>query len=196
MGFITTFIAALACLPLAFTSPIEATNNTLQARQACTYGGTWEDFPPMSEWWAWGDIFNAYEQSMVNAGSSWDDVGRIAVAIEDAAAAIGVDERVILGIILQESSGYVGVPCTGGDDCGIMQCEGCPGYPGQNELSQHIKSNLEDFGNLDDPSSIYPALREYNSGSVDSGDLSVAAGGYGVPCYVSDVARRFMGEVF
>lgn len=136
MAFITTVVAALASLPVAFSFPIETTNNTLQARQSCTYGGTWDDFPPMSEWWAWGDIFNAYEQSMVDAGSSWDDVGRIAVAIEDAAADIGVDERVILGIILQESSGYVGVICTGGDDCGIMQCEGCPGYPGENELPQ------------------------------------------------------------
>ena len=36
---------------------------------------------------------------MVDAGSTFDDVGRIAVAIENAAASIGVDERVILGII-------------------------------------------------------------------------------------------------
>ena len=73
---------------------------------------------------------------MVNAGSTWDDVGRINVAISNAAATIGVDERVILAIILQESSGYVGVPCTGGDDCGLMQCEGCPSFQGQNGLPQ------------------------------------------------------------
>jgi hypothetical protein len=62
--------------------------------------------------------------------------------------------------------------------------------------TQHIKANLEDFGDLDSPSSIYPALREYNSGSVDQGDLSDASNGFGVPCYVSDIARRFLGEVF
>lgn len=62
--------------------------------------------------------------------------------------------------------------------------------------TQHFKANLQDFGDLWDVSSIYPALREYNSGSVDSGDLSVAAGGFGVPCYVSDIARRMMGQVF
>lgn len=36
---------------------------------------------------------------MLNAGSTNDDVGRIAVAIEDAARNIGIDERVILGIM-------------------------------------------------------------------------------------------------
>jgi hypothetical protein len=137
MAVTTVLLSALAfSLPLAFASPIETANQTLEAR-GCTYGGPWWDFPPMSEWLPWGDIFNNYEQSMVDAGSSWDDVGRIAVAIEQAAADIGVDERVILGIILQESSGYVGVPCTGGGaDCGIMQCEGCASFPYQNELPQ------------------------------------------------------------
>jgi hypothetical protein len=62
--------------------------------------------------------------------------------------------------------------------------------------TEHYKLNLEDFGDLDSPESIYPALREYNSGSVDQSDLSVASDGYGVPCYVSDIARRFTGEVF
>lgn len=62
--------------------------------------------------------------------------------------------------------------------------------------TEHFNGNLENWGNLWDVSSIYPALREYNSGSVDSGDLSTAAGGFGVPCYVSDIARRMMGQVF
>ncbi|GFP60463.1 hypothetical protein TASIC1_0019000900 [Trichoderma asperellum] len=202
MAFKNMLVAALAALPAAFASPIE-----LETR-GCTYGGPYENFPPMSSWLPWTTVFGLYEQSMVNAGSSWDDVGRINVAISQAAASIGVDERVILAIILQESSGYVGVECTGGDDCGLMQCEGCPSFQGQNELpqsdtsaminggTQHFKSNLEDFGDLWDVSSIYPALREYNSGSVDNNDLSVAAGGFGVPCYVSDIARRMMGQVF
>ncbi|KAH6604057.1 hypothetical protein Trco_007503 [Trichoderma cornu-damae] len=203
MAFKTMLLAALAVLPAAFASPIE-----LESRAGCTYNGPYQNFPPMSSWLPWTTVFGLYEQSMVNAGSTWDDVGRINVAISSAAASIGVDERVILAIILQESSGYVGVPCTGGDDCGLMQCEGCPSYQGQNELpqsatssminggTQHYKANLEDWGNLLDVSSIYPALREYNSGSVNSADLSTASGGYGVPCYVSDVARRMMGQVF
>lgn len=42
---------------------------------------------------------------MNQAGSTWDDIGRINVGIRNAAANIGVDERVILGIIMQESHG-------------------------------------------------------------------------------------------
>ncbi|PON21657.1 hypothetical protein TGAM01_v209395 [Trichoderma gamsii] len=202
MAFKNMLVAALAALPAAFASPIE-----LEPR-GCTYGGPYQNFPPMSSWLPWTTVFGLYEQTMVNAGSSWDDVGRINVAISQAAANIGVDERVILAIILQESTGYVGVQCTGNNDCGLMQCEGCPSFHNQNELSQsqtssminggtqHFKQNLEDWGNQWDISSIYPALREYNSGSVNSGDLSQAAGGFGVPCYVSDVARRMMGQVF
>lgn len=77
---------------------------------------------------------------MVDAGSTWDDVGRIAVAIENAAADIGVDERVILGVIIQESSGYVGVTTTydadGNPTGGLMQSEGCTGFDGENGLPQ------------------------------------------------------------
>ena len=62
--------------------------------------------------------------------------------------------------------------------------------------TSHFKANLEDFGNLDSVSSIYPALREYNSGAVDQSNLSNLPNGFGVPCYVSDIARRLMGEVF
>lgn len=132
MAFKTVFLAALAAaLPAVFASPIE-----LQSRDGCTYNGPYENFPPMSSWLDWGTVFGLYEQSMVDAGSTWDDVGRINVAISSAAASIGVDERVILAIILQESSGYVGVQCTGGDDCGLMQCEGCPSFAGQNGLPQ------------------------------------------------------------
>lgn len=84
--------------------------------------------------------FNAYEQYMVSAGSTWDDVGRIAVAIEGAAQDIGVDERVILGIIIEESSGYVGVQTTynadGQPTGGLMQASGCAGHDGQNNLPQ------------------------------------------------------------
>lgn len=43
--------------------------------------------------------------------------------------------------------------------------------------TQHYKENLEDFGDLWATSSIYPALREYNTGSVDQSNLSDAPDG-------------------
>ena len=143
------------------------------------------------------------------AGSTWDDIGRIYVGIRDAASSIGVDERVILGIIMQESHGYVGVRTTLSPDgiptAGIMQCSGCNGYPGRTGLSQeeissminggtrHYKDNLVNWGNEWAPQSIYPALREYNSGSVDEDDLSTAPDGIGNPYYVSDISQRLQG---
>ncbi|KAL6695337.1 hypothetical protein J3F84DRAFT_348687 [Trichoderma pleuroticola] len=203
MALKTMMFAALAALPAVFASPIE-----LQSRAGCKYNGGWQNFPKMSQWLPWTEVFGRYQQDMVNAGSTWDDVGRINVAISNAAATIGVDERVILAIILQESHGYVGVQCTGNNDCGLMQCEGCPSFQGRNGLpqsdtsaminggTQHFKGNLEDWGNAWAESTIYPALREYNSGSVNTNDLSTAAGGFGVPCYVADVAGRMLGDVF
>lgn len=59
--------------------------------------------------------------------------------------------------------------------------------------TQHYQKNLADWGNASEPRSIYPALREYNSGSVDSSNLSEATGGGGNVYYVSDLAQRFQG---
>lgn len=69
------------------------------------------------------------------------------------------------------------------DDISYMVTCGC----------QHFQKNLANWGNVQQTSAIYPALREYNSGSVDSADLSVATNGAGNPTYVSDVANRFLG---
>jgi hypothetical protein len=47
--------------------------------------------------------------------------------------------------------------------------------------TRHLKTNIEDFGNQDTTATIYPALREYNSGSVDQNDLSDAPNCAGNP---------------
>lgn len=60
---------------------------------------------------------------------------------------------------------------------------------------QHLKTNLGNWGGQDSEQSIYPALREYNSGSVVAADLSTAPSGAGNPAYVSDVAQRCQGWV-
>jgi len=61
--------------------------------------------------------------------------------------------------------------------------------------TQHYKKNLADWGNQNSEQSIYPALREFNSGSVTASDLSTAPNGVGNPAYVSDLAQRFLGWV-
>lgn len=76
---------------------------------------------------------------MLETGDSGEDVGRIWNAILDAAK-LGVEERVILCIIMQESTGNVGVGTPNDQDNnptgGLMQAEGSPAFPGQHNLTQ------------------------------------------------------------
>jgi hypothetical protein len=57
--------------------------------------------------------------------------------------------------------------------------------------TQHYKGNLEQLDNADTASTIYRALRLYNSGSIDEGNLSDGKGA--TDSYVSDIANRLQG---
>jgi hypothetical protein len=60
--------------------------------------------------------------------------------------------------------------------------------------TEHFKANLQHWGDQWATSSIYPALREYNSGNVcDQNDLS--NGCNATPSYVSDISQRLQGWV-
>jgi hypothetical protein len=75
------------------------------------YSGPWQNFPAMNTWVGTFDaLFEANRNSMRSTGSTADDVGRINVAIREAAR-IGVDERVILSIIMQGEC--ISVSCPG-----------------------------------------------------------------------------------
>ncbi|KAF3760818.1 hypothetical protein M406DRAFT_268516 [Cryphonectria parasitica EP155] len=199
---------------------LRATDNSTEAnkgRQFTSnapgyYSGPYIDFPAQNTWVDYSTMFNDYASYMVEAGSTTDDVGNIYTAISSVSAALGVDKQVILGIVIQESSGYVGVKTTydadGVPTGGLMQASGCEGYDGKTNLpkaevfamvhcgTQHFITNLGDFGDQQTVATIYPALREYNSGSVDQGNLSIAPNGAGNPYYVSDIAQRMQGYVF
>ncbi|KAH6656891.1 hypothetical protein BKA67DRAFT_173283 [Truncatella angustata] len=171
------------------------------------YSGPSSKFPPQSQWKSFEEIFNANKHEMSLTGDTGEDIGRIWNAVKECAK-IGVEERVIFAIIMQESTGNVGVRTTTNADghftAGLMQCDGSPGFPGQHGLSQeqitsmvragtnHFKLNLKDFGNADNADTIYKALREYNSGSVNPNDLSDGRGA--TAAYVSDVANRLLGR--
>jgi len=116
-------------------------SNLASVGQTCGkfFSGPASNFPAQDTWLDFVTLFNRNKQNMLNTGDVGEDVGRIFNAINDAAAAIGVEERVILAIILQESGGDVGVICTpppNGSDCGLMQADGSPGFPGRHSLSQ------------------------------------------------------------
>lgn len=76
---------------------------------------------------------------MTAAGSTQGDVTNIGTACQSVASSQGIDARVILALIIQESTGYVGVTTTTNADGqgtgGLMQTSGCQGYPGQNGLT-------------------------------------------------------------
>lgn len=75
-----------------------------------SYSGPWQNFPAMSTWVGTFDaLFEKNKASMRSTGSTADDVGRINVAIREAAK-IGVDERVILSIIMQGESKFLHAP--------------------------------------------------------------------------------------
>jgi hypothetical protein len=101
--------------------------------------GPASSFPGKDTWEDFITLFNINKPEMLQTGDNGEDVGRIFNAINKAAK-IGVEERVILAIIMQESSGNVGVPSTtdqeAQSDAGLIQCRGSPGFDGQHNLSQ------------------------------------------------------------
>ena len=105
------------------------------------YSGPASSFPPMSTWSNFETIFNTNKAEMLQTGDSGQDVGFIWNAVLEAAK-LGVEERVIFCIIMQESTGNVGVGTPNDQDNnptgGLMQCEGSPAFPGQHNLSQVV----------------------------------------------------------
>ncbi len=61
-----------------------------------------------------------------------------------------------------------------------------------NAGTNHYKGNLEQLDNADTASTIYRALRLYNSGIIDETNLS--DGLKATPSYVSDIANRLQGR--
>ncbi|KAJ1328280.1 hypothetical protein MN608_07616 [Microdochium nivale] len=175
------------------------------------YSGPWWSFPGKDTWLSWEDLWQRNDDNMIYAGSTWDDVGRLNVAIWNIANEFGIDPRVLLVMVMQESSGYVGVRTTyswqGIATAGVLQCMNCPGYPGRNNLSQdeingmvrggaaHFRRDLDQVGgNGWEPSSLYPALRRYNSGTLDPNNLSNGMGA--TDAYVSDMVQRLGGWTY
>ena len=139
--------------------------------------------------------------------SPLSDVKKVYRAIKEHAPKEGVPKAVLLAMVMQESHGDVGAPVTYSPENiptgGLLQCYKCPGYEKKYNLSQdqidgmvkggakHFKGNMKHWGDNFDPSCIYPALREYNSGDVNADNLS--DGRNATDSYVSDIAQRLAG---
>ncbi|KAL5421201.1 hypothetical protein PMIN04_005817 [Paraphaeosphaeria minitans] len=144
--------------------------------------------------------------ALLTGGNTVSDVANIELAIDSCANQYQIDRRLILGMMMQESRGNMGVITTYSGDLpteGLMQCSGCLGFPGQHGLSKeaiesmvcggvkHFKENMQHWSNRWSGTSVWPALREYNSGNVNEADLGDGRGA--TASYVADVANRVTG---
>ncbi|KAK8173755.1 hypothetical protein IWX90DRAFT_484679 [Phyllosticta citrichinensis] len=131
-----------------------------------------------------------------------------------------VDARLILAVMMQESTGRLNVPCTGVANCGLMQ--GPPGSKPYNpstplkSIEEMIRSGVEgQYGSwptggpglawylnsgatqswtgMTQAGNPYQTLRAYNSGKVcNPSNLDQTCSG-GTISYVNDIANRLLG---
>ena len=169
------------------------------------YKGSASDFPDLSKWARYGVLW-AHNSKLMNLNDTEEQVKYIHEAIEAVAKESGVDVRVILCIIMQESGGNVHIKTTdnGVRNPGIMQSHDGVSFDEKHpreSIFQMVRDGTEGtktgpglkqlrkkYGNY------YEAARAYNSGDVNPKDLNdpMAA----TWDYVQKVANRLMGHVW
>lgn len=166
---------------------------------------------PFRNWMSFDAMFARNKQySLLPVG----DTPAEATAIHDAIVAVAqkskVDARVILAVVIQETTGNVRAPCTnnGVQNCGLMQSynPADTAYDPKNmqaSITQMVVDGTQ--GTAAGPGlvqlfngqgvktmgSVWTVLRAYNSGCVNFKDLS--DGTTATASYVSDVANRLLG---
>lgn len=167
------------------------------------YSGPASNFPNPADWASW-DFLWPQNQRLMKFHDSDSEIALIKSSIETVSKESGVDRRVILCIIVQESGGNVRVGTTnnGVRNPGIMQShngvEFNPSDPAGSILQMvrdgttgtkdgdGLKQLYAKYGNW------YEAFRGYNSGSVNKADLNDPVGATGH--YVKNAANRLMGH--
>ncbi|KAF4307420.1 hypothetical protein GTA08_BOTSDO04760 [Botryosphaeria dothidea] len=175
-------------------------------------------YPTIDEWLPFNTLWTSASQAITdnNPGATAAPDGTpITTIVHDSilkvAADTHFDARLILALIMQESTGILASPCTGysNSNCGILQ--GPPGSKPYDpsdpaaSIEQMIRDGVqghEGYWPNGGPGVAYwmgvygqpwKAMRAYNTGSVPSeGDLRVTAGS-GLASYVVDVANRLVG---
>ncbi|KAH8593837.1 hypothetical protein B0O99DRAFT_626293 [Bisporella sp. PMI_857] len=142
---------------------------------------------------------------------SKQEVASIKKAIEKAAKESGVDRRLILAMIMQESSGNVRVPNTTSVDgvinTGLMQAHTGSSFDSDDSagsIERMVRDGVEGTNKGDGilqclvhrKGNTYEALREYNSGSLGVNREQLNEDGGGPNKYVQLVANRLMGHVW
>jgi len=175
------------------------------------YSGASTSFPQQSQWISFEAMFEANRHIMEQScgWNSWGPnnsdhlINYIKKYIQMVARDSNVDHRAILAVIMQESNGCLRVPTTnnGVVNPGIMQSHNgmafnpaapCTTIHGMivdgtqgTAYGDGLVQLINQYGDY------FSAFRAYNSGTVNSQDLSAGMGA--TPCYVSDIANRLMG---
>lgn len=171
-----------------------------------SYSGPASSFPDPSQWQKFSLMWQQNLPAM-QINDTADQISFMKQAITTLAAESGIDKRVILGTIMQESSGNVHIRTTISPDGirnpGLMQSHNGAEFSDndpQGSILQMVSDGTEGtaFGDglkqcFAHQGNIYAAMREYNSGSVDVTNLSNGLGA--TPSYVSDIANRLMGAL-
>ncbi|KAJ4357409.1 uncharacterized protein N0V89_001984 [Didymosphaeria variabile] len=176
-----------------------------------------KDFPGKDDWLTFDQIWEINEAVIetANGGNDYNDY--LQTAIKEVAFDSKVDARLILAIIMQESSGNVSIHCTEGTACGLMQHRGSARFDPSSPRTS-IKAMIEDgtygtpsvpgflsYFNCDasSPSELtwintqlingnpYAAAYVYNTGHIDNEDLSTDRGKSNY--YAHDVLSRLQG---
>ena len=170
------------------------------------YVGPATNFPPPSKWQSFTTLWNfQVTNALQPIGDSAAEIAALHDAIVAVAQTARIDARVILAVVLVESTGNVRVGCTdnGVRNCGLMQSHDplVGAYDPANmqaSITQMIRDGSQGTSHgaglvqlLNADPDVWRALRAYNSGSVNGADLSDGKGA--TAPYVSDVANYLQG---
>lgn len=150
------------------------------------------------------------------ADNSPTEIAQIKKALDDVSKEAGIDKRVGLALMMQESKGCVrvgttavevknpgllqsheGVNCIGKTPCPeatIRQMfkDGLEGTKSGDGLKQTIAAAQKQL-NAKGAQAVYGGARKYNSGSIKTGDLNFRFSA--TACYASDIANRLTGWI-
>ncbi|KAL9528544.1 Secreted LysM effector [Sphaerulina musiva] len=173
------------------------------------YSGPASNFPD-PQTWAKYELLWEQNRQLMGLHNSESEIEHIRNAIEIVSKDSGVDARVIVCVIVQESGGNVRVRTTnnGVRNPGLMQShngvEFNPSDP-QGSILQMIRDGTQGVAGPDGGEGLqqcfeaeernwYRAFRRYNSGSVNQKELNDGRGA--TEGYVRDVANRLMGRTW
>jgi LysM repeat protein len=169
------------------------------------YGGPASNFPDPSQWQKYSLLWKT-NSGLMKFNDSESEIALIKSSIETVARESGVDVRVILCIIMQESGGNIRVRTTdnGVNNPGIMQSHNGVSFDPNNPAGSILQMVRDGTTGTRDGDGLkqcfqhqgnwYAAFREYNSGQVNKDNLNDPVGA--TPDYVKDAANRLMGHIW